>query len=252
MLSWTARAATNDTPHVYPSGFSIALKLGGTLFEALPPEWQQIVSPAPVVLDMSDTPMVAPVAQKDDDKTTRQVSASLGFIDLLNHVAHAKAIDRIEPGYFQKYVLNLSRTDTNGAVPEVPNISDNRYWTESVMNDQLSFFNQMFGLTIAINLSHHYLGVYDRYATQLSGAKPTPINKLLTPEEWKAAFRAGALNSLNCALGVDGVHALLDAFDKMPARPPWTTFIVPANASIRQLNADLTQYEADFFHGKFH
>ena len=46
---------------------------------------------------------------------------------------------------------------------------DGRYWTDNVINDQMSYFNQMVGFMMAINLSHHYLGHYAKYAPKMIG-----------------------------------------------------------------------------------
>lgn len=250
-LALPARADTNAAPHVYPSGFAIALKLGANLYDSLAPDQQKRLYAVPVTLDTGDTPMIEPVSTTEDGQIENQVAISVGFIDLLNHLAHAKAIDRIEPGYFQRYVLNLAGSDTNAAIPEVPHIDDDRYWTDDVLNEQLSDFNQMFGVIIAVNFAHHYLGQYTAHAAQLPAGKPIPINGVLTPKEWDGSVRAAALNALNAGLAFDGMHALLEAFAKMPRRPAWTAFIVPQSADLRKLNTQLSKYEDDFFHGRF-
>jgi len=169
---------------------------------------------------------------------------------LVNHIAHAKAIDRIQPGYFKLYILNLSRAADSEAAPEPPNMVDNRYWTDDVMNDQASFFNQIIGLTVALNLSHHYLGHYTKFSSQMLAGKLVPINDLLAPAEWEASVKAATLNALNCALGTDGPKALFEAIDQMPKRPAWTAFIVPPTTDLKKLNKQLKKYEDDYFHGQ--
>jgi hypothetical protein len=117
------------------------------------------------------------------------------------------------------------------------------------MNDQASYFNQMMGMTMAINLSRHYLGQFNKYAGQMQPGKLVPINNFLTSNEWETGVRAGAVNSLNCALGTEGAKALFDAMGKMHPRPAWTAYIVPQHIDIKRLNKKLAQYEVDFFHG---
>jgi hypothetical protein len=117
------------------------------------------------------------------------------------------------------------------------------------MNDQASYFNQMMGMTMAINLSHRYLGQFDKYARVMQSGKLVPINNLLTSGEWDRGVRAAAVNSLNCALGTEGAKALFDAIDKMPRRPAWTAYIVPPNIDIKRLNQQLGKYEVAFFRG---
>ena len=56
-----------------------------------------------------EAPIIVPSEGADENKSLREVKISVGFIELMNHIAHAKAIDRIQPGYFQTYILNLSK-----------------------------------------------------------------------------------------------------------------------------------------------
>lgn len=235
----------------YLSGFERALKLGGELSEALPSKFGNQLDQQPIVLQPQDTPVVTPIDTTDENRIARQVSLSAGLIDLVNHLCHAKAVDRIEPGFFDRYVKNLS--SLNAANPEAPNIVDARYWTDDVINDQLSYFNEMIGMIMAINLSHQYLGHYTKYSSKMvgQGDKITPINDFLTPAEWQVSVRAGAVNALNCALSTDGPRALFEAIDKMPQRPAWADYIVPPQTDLKKLNKQLVRWEADFFHGEF-
>lgn len=244
-----ALAAAGAPPHVYSSGFSQACKLGGDLYETLDAKYQKGISPEPIKVEQMEAPIIVPVEGADGNKPLRVVKISAGFIDLINHIAHAKAIDRIQPGYFKLYILNLSRAAENDAAPEPPNMVDNRYWSDDVMNDQASFFNQMIGMTLALNLSHHYLGHYTKFSSQMLAGKLVPINDLLAPAEWDASVKAAALNALNCALGTDGPKALFEAIDQMPKRPAWTAFIVPPATDLKKLNKQLKKYEDDYFHG---
>jgi len=238
-------------PRSYPSGFSVALDRGGDLSEALPAKFGDQLAPQPVALQPQDLPQITPIASRDESKVLRQVSVSAGFIDLVNHLSHAKAIDRIEPGFFDQYVQNLARTAGDDSSVQLPGMVDPRFWKDDVLNDQASYFNQMIGMMVAINLSHHYLGHFDKYAPKMAGPgnKTIPINDLLTPAEWEVSVKAGATDALNCALATEGVKALFEAIDKFPRRPDWTAAILPKDADIKKLNKQLTQYEKQFFHG---
>jgi hypothetical protein len=244
-----AFASTNSAPHVYGTSFKDALKIGNDLYETLNEKYQKNVNPQLIQIETSDAPVITPIEGGDDNKVLHEVSVSVGFLDLINHIAHAKAIDRIQPGFFQQYVLNLARQPAGDAPVEAPNMVNARYWQDDVMNDQISYFNQMVGMTVAISLSHHYLGHYSKYASQMLAGKLTPINNFIAPPEWEISVRLAALNSLDCALGTDGAKALFEAIDKMPSRPPWTAFIIPANTDIKKLNKQLAKYETDYFHG---
>lgn len=249
-LGIPALAAPNPPPHVYAeTGLKAVRKIGNDLFETLDDKFKKQVSPDFIRLEQLDTPVITPVPGNDENKSLNQVFISVGYIDLLNHIAHAKAIDRIQPGYFAQYMGNLTRATGTNALPDPPNMIDNRYWSDDVMNDQISYFNQMLGMTLALNISHNYLGHFSKYSSQMLAGKLLPINNFLAPAEWDSSVKAAALNSLNCALGTDGVKALFEGIDSMPQRPAWTAFIVPATVDLKKVNKQLAKYEADYFRG---
>jgi hypothetical protein len=247
-----AAAEVNPPPGTYPSGFSRAIKLGGELCEALPQKFADQLNPEVIALQPQDVPVVTPIAVTGDNKVTRQVILSAGFIDMVNHVCHAKAVDRIQPGFFDQYVKNFAQLSAANIAAPPPPIVEARFWTDDVMNDQLSYFNQMIGLVTAINLTHHYLGHFAKYSAKMSGAggKITPINEFLTPAEWEVSVKAGVLDALTCGFATEGPQALFDAINRMPVRPSWTEYIVPQQTDIKKLNKQLARYEDDFFHGK--
>ncbi len=237
----------------YPTGFSVALERGGDLYEALPAKFGNQLAAQPVALQAQDLPQIMPIASKDKNKVLRQVSVSAGFIDLVNHLSHAKAIDRIQPGFFDQYVQNLARAagDDSSSI-QLPMMVDPRFWKDDIINDQASYFNQMIGMMVAINLSHHYLGHFDKYAPKMAGPgnKTIPINDLLTPAEWEESVKTGAVDAMTCALRTDGVIVLFDAIDKMPRRPAWTEAIVPKGADFKELNKELARYQKEFDSGR--
>jgi hypothetical protein len=247
----SASGQADAPPRTYPSGFSVALDRGGDLYEALPAKFGNQLAPQPVALQPQDVPQITPIASTDENKVLRQVSVSAGFIDLVNHLSHAKAIDRVQPGFFDQYVQNLARAAGDGFSVQLPGMVDPRFWQDDVINDQASYFNQMIGLMVAINLSHHYLGHFDKYSAKMMGfgSKIVPINDLLSHAEWEVSVKAGATDALNCALSTEGAKALFEAIDKMPKRPAWTEAIVPKDADLKKLNRELTEYETEFYHG---
>ncbi len=251
VIAFSALGDGKPAARSYSSGFSIALKIGGSLYEALPPKFGEQISPRPLALQPQDFPVISPVLLTDENKSEKEVSVSAGFIDLMNHIAHAKAIDKIQPGYFDSYVKNLAHVTSDPFAS--PDMVDPRFWTDDVLDDQISYFNQMVSMLVAINLSHHYLGHYAKYAAQLVNPenKPVPINQLITPAEWEVSVKAGTHNSLDCALATEGVRDLFDAIAEMPERPAWTAYIVPQFADLKKLNKQLSRYENDFYHGKF-
>src|SRR5665213_3308152 len=90
-----ANTDTNVPKHSYPSGFRVALKIAGDLYEALPEKYRSNLNQEPVSLDSCVVPVITPIERTEANKIVRQVTVSVGFIDLLNHVSHAKAIDHI-------------------------------------------------------------------------------------------------------------------------------------------------------------
>lgn len=242
-------ALTNSSPHIYPGGIKVALQIKSDLYDSLDAKYRNKLQAPPADAAATDASAMALTEKNNENKTLCEVSISAGFVDLINHIAHAKAIDKIQPGYFDQYMSGLAHETADGDPPEAPNIAEDRYWTDSVMNDQASYFNQMMGMTMAINLSHHYLGQYNKYADRMQAGKLVSINNFLTLDEWETGVRAAAVNALNCALGTEGAKALYDAIDKMPRRPAWTACIVPQNTDIKKLNKQLSKYEVAFFRG---
>jgi hypothetical protein len=242
-------AQTQSTPHTYPSGVKAALQIESDLYNSLDDKYRNKVEAPPEITGSMAERELAKVQNSENAmaKALGQASISASFVDFINHVAHAKAVDKVQPGFFDQYMSGLARDTANGTPPVAPNIVDDRFWTDDVMNDQASYFNQMMGMTMALNLSHHYLGDFDKYAGQLRAGGA--INNFITPKEWEKAVRAAAVNTLNCAFGTDGAKALFGAIDKMPKRPTWTAAIVPQNTDLKQLNNQLAKYEVAFFHG---
>lgn len=236
----------------YKTGYSAMRNLGRDLYKTLKPKYRAFVHSEPISLETDVTPFVKLVEYPDETKPMRMVFVSAGFVDLVNNVAHAKAIDKISKGYFEKYILSLAQESGEKELHELPNLSDKRYWTEDMMNEQLSNFNQIVGTVVGIELSHHYLGHFKKYADKLTDAKgkPIPINTLLAPEEWEMSVRRGVRNALECGLASDGVKALYDAIDKMPKRPSWTIFFLPDNVKVPKLKKQMEKIDKDFFSGK--
>jgi hypothetical protein len=253
-LACSATAIGSDAARVYKSGVSAAMKLGGELHDALPDKFFNQLDAQSVAVQPQDLPLIDPVSVRADNREQRQVELSAGFIDLINHLCHAKAIDKVQPGYFDQYVGILARVCAADPAAPIPPIVEPRFWTEEVLNDQLGYFNQLLGMIMAINMSHHYLGHYTKYANQLTGAggKLAPINNFLTPAEWNVSVKAGALDALNCALGTEGLRMMFEALDKMPNRPAWAAYIAPQNQNIdfKKLSKELARFEDDFFHGR--
>ena len=252
-LGWLALvtltcAATNNAAHIYPSGAPIVIAIGNDLYSTLDPRFQKGLNPKTIAIKKLTAPVIA-LSQENHGGVLCQVTISQGFIDLLNHIAHAKAIDEIQPGYFTQYVSTLAQESANQNPPAPANLDDPRFWTDAVMSEQASLFNQMVSMTLAMNLSHYYLAHYAKYAAQIPDGRRQPINNFIAADEWEASVRCATLNSLDCALATQGAKALFDFIDQMPRRPAWASYIVPPNVNIKKLNHELFRYEHDYFHG---
>jgi len=242
-----AGAQTNAGARVYPSGAKVALSIAGDLYATLEPRFQRTLNPQTIEMAQTGTPMIG--STQSQGCFRRQVFVTQGFIDLLNHIAHAKAIDEVEPGYFREYVSELALSGDESAPPAPRRLDDPKYWTDSIMNKQASLFNQMVSMTVAVNLSHHYLDHYAKYASQMPGGKIEPINNFIDAKEWEASVRCATENSLDCALATEGAKTLFDCIDQMSRRPAWAAYIVPPSVNIKKLDHELWRYEHDFFHG---
>jgi hypothetical protein len=172
---------------------------------------------------------------------------SSGFVELMNRLAHAKAIEKVSKGYFEKYVLSLG-----DAPQELPGGSDSRYWDTKLLDEQASSFSQMVGMMVAIEYSHHYLGHYSKYGDKVGAdsAHPAPISQFLTADEWAASLRAGVRNCLAAGLGIEGVKALVDAIDKVVKRPGWAGFCIPDSTKAKALKKEMEKLERKFFGGE--
>lgn len=247
-------AAQDDDGMKYKTGWASMIKLGIELHKALDPKFQPMVHVKPINIETDPSPFVRLEEMQSPDFPTPMacVVISAGFIDLVNNVAHAKAIDKIEKKYFEKYVLSLAQESGDKELKELPNLSDKRYWSFDMLNEQLSNFNQIVGEVVGIKLAHYYLGHYKKYADKLTDAqgKVVPINTLLTTEEWDQALKYGVRNALLSGCTTEGLKALYDCIDKMPKRPAWTLFFLPEKIKVSKIKRDLTRYEDDFFANK--
>ncbi len=247
-----AQAPTTLAASKYQSNYSTIKQLGDDLYQALKPSYQAQVSPHPLWYNDDLRPYIRPFEFENDKNTLRIVYVSEGFIRLVNGIAHAKAIDKIEPGFFSKYIRLLSEQTGGQVVPELPDLSNPRYWTDDVINEQLSYFNQIVGVLAAIELAHHYLGHEEKYADLLhdSASNPVTMATCCTPAEWDQALKIGAANALDCGYAFEGVKAFYDCIMAMERRPGWTFYFLPLKVRVDNLaktKKTLDDMEKTFF-----
>jgi len=233
----------------YKSGYSSMMKLGHDIYNALKPQQRETVSAQPISIETDVTPFVRLLYYPDEPKPVRGVWISAGFIDLVNNVAHAKAIDQKQKGYFAKYIEILSQETGEKSLKPLPNDSNPAFWTEDMLNEQLSNFNSIVGIVVGIKLAHHYLGHYAKYKDKLADNTdhPVPINDLITDKEWEDAFRAGVRNALDAGCAIEGAMPFFEAFDRMKTRPPWAIHFLPERVKFAKMKKEMEKIQKQFF-----
>ena len=231
----------------YESGFDTLARIAEDLYRALPKEKRAIMLPRPVMLDKIKTPYLQPGAQTKDQTNWQAIYVSPPLIDVLNYVSHAKAVDNVDSGFFAKAINSLA-SENGTRLAGLYQPTHKKSWDFNTMNWQLSHFNQMAAGLIAIDMAHHYLGHYSKYAAQLGDAKnPVPFYSVLTQKEWREAVLAGSRHALDCGLAPEGLVVLYDAITRMPRRPSWAIHVMPPSAEVSILRLELNRVEATFF-----
>jgi len=240
----------------YKTGYSAMMKLGRALYDQLGDKEKQLISPQPISLDVDSVPFARLLyfpAEEPGGKPLRGVWISAGFIDLVNHVAHAKAIDKIQKGYFHKYISQLMTETGEKELLPLPEDGNPKFWTDDMLNEQQSNFNSIVGIVVGIKVAHHTLGHFDKYKDKLiekDGVKPVPIEELITEKEWEDAYKEGLFISLNAGCFTEGVIPFYEAFDKMPVRPPWSVYFLPPKAKFAKMKKDFIKFQEDFLAGR--
>jgi hypothetical protein len=238
--------AQNYDPFSYRSGFSTIQALGRDIYNSLEPAERAMISAQPISLDTSRKPYIALLHFKDGSEAIRGVWISQGFIDLVNQLAHAKAIDRKRKGYFATYLQTLSRSEES--VPSLPEIGNSAYWTDAVLNDQLSNFNSIIGIVVGIHLAQHYLGLYEKYEHRLkaSEGEGASLNNLLTPEEWEQSYRRGLSNAMLASCMTEGFLPLCEGLSLMKQRPTWVAYFLPEGTQFKAMRTDMVKLQHKF------
>jgi hypothetical protein len=251
-LGMVARAADEAPKHVYPSGWNSVSKIAFDIHGALKSPYKEAIHNQPVSLETDVKPFVKLEEYPDEKKPLPMIFISVGFVDLLNNISHAKAISLKDKKYFQKYIESLSQETGDAELKALPDIDKDAYWTDDVMNEQLSNFNSIAGMLVSINFAHHYLGQYKKHEKEIMDDKgnSTPINKVLTPEEYEAAFAAGVRGAMDAGILTEGMVSFFEGLDKMKTRPAWAVYFMPEQVKFAKLKKTMVKIQADFFAGK--
>lgn len=238
------RAETPSLP-----AFEDVVKIAGDLVENLPRTAQRGLANPAVLLVEENRPVIG---AQVDSAGNRVVVVSPSMIHLVNQIAHARAIDRSMPGFSQRYAQILAQQGASGTVPAAADVSRAACWTDDVLNEQRSNFNQIFGVLIGIQLSHHATGVCDRHAPELLSLPESlrSLNAVIKPPEWQKAVSIGVQSALASGYGVDGFLGLCDFVDRMPVKPDWAVQAYPPFAKSKEIRKELDAMERKFFSGK--
>ncbi len=238
--------ADNYEPFDYKSGFTTIQTLGSDIYSSLTPAEKSVLSPQPISLDTSRKPFVRLLHYCDGAETIRGVWVSQGFIDLVNQLAHARAIDKKQKGYFASYLKLLE--NAGGTVPPLPNRNNPVFWTDALLNEQFSNFNSIMGIVVAINLAEHYLGLYEKYQKHISSDddEPTPLHRLLTPDEWTRSYRHGLNNAMLASCMTEGFLPICDGLSNMKQRPAWAVYFYPDTIKFDAMRKDIVKLQRRF------
>ena len=232
----------------YKTGYSSIMKLGRDVHSALPPKYREIISQQPISIETDPSPYIRLLYLPEGPSASRGVWISAGFIDLVNRVAHATAIGVKDKNYLKRYIEILARESGTEDLRPLPDDDNPRYWTDEMLNEQQSNFNSIVGIIVAIELSHHYLGHYEKYKNKLTRAdgKHVPISSLLTEDEWEESFRAGVRNALGAGCMIERVIPFFVAFEKMKTRPPWAAFFLPEKFKFSKMRREMEKIQKKF------
>src|SRR5688500_16862626 len=84
----------------YKSGYSNIMKLGKDIHNNLKPAHREQITAQTISIETDPRQFVRLLYYNEEPRPIRGVWISAGFIDLVNNVAHAEAIDQKEKGYF--------------------------------------------------------------------------------------------------------------------------------------------------------
>jgi len=245
-----ASSSHAQQPPGYETGFETISRITGDLHQALDRSQRPALYPAAFLLTNLPTPWLQAYPVKGATNATRAVCLSRGYVDLLNFISHAKAIDGVSHGFFIKAMARLA-LEGGEQLPDLQADSIHNSWSFETMNRQASSFNQMAGALVAIEMAHAYLGHYQKYGSQTdSRGHSVPINRVINQAEWREAVMLGARHALDCGMAVDGIKMAFESVDKMPARPAWRIYFLPdaiEGKEVNRINRELDRMQKNAF-----
>ena len=136
------------------------------------------------------------------------------------------------------------------SIPPLPDRETAEFWTDGVLNEQLSNFNSIVGIVVGINLAQHYLGLYEKYQEKLSASGGTPdavaLNNLLTASEWEESYRRGLNNAMNASCMTEGYLPFCEGLSRLKHRPSWVSHFLPKQARFESMRRDMVKLQRKF------
>jgi hypothetical protein len=230
----------------YKSGFNTIQTLGHDIYTSLEPAERAIISSQPISLDTSRKPFIRLLYYRDESETIRGVWVSQGMIDLVNQLAHAKAIDKQRRGYFSSYLKLLEGSENS--IPPLPDRENPAYWTDTLLNEQLSNFNSIIGILVGVNLAQHYLGLPQKYEKELRVEEldGIPLNKRITADEWEQSYRRGLNNAMLASCMTEGYLPICEGLSDMKHRPAWANYFYPDTIRFESMRKDMVKLQRKF------
>lgn len=238
----------------YTTDAASVVKMGEELVHALKAPVRAQLGAVRVEVVAGAKPDIHFEAASSGDTKSGTVVVTSGFVDLINYLSHARAMEKTAKGSFQKYLQALAQAGADSVPVPPPGLSNPANWNDNVLNEQMSNFNQIFGVVLGTQLAHQYLGNSQKYSGQASqaGNSTTPaFNQIVSPEEFDAAIKAGAHNALDCGFGIAGIKYIVEGFDKVQQRPAWAVYFLSDKSKLPKLRKDLEKLERMYFAGDF-
>ena len=232
----TPRDRSSSPPVEYQMGvtnlFKIAEDLGAT-------------SQSLLYLENEESPVLTVVEGKTGLAGASLICFSKGFVDLVNHLAHAKAVDQQKKGVLRRYAEHLSSRASEPVLVPPAFPDPEKAWTVDTINSQVGFFNQIGAGLIATEMACVSLGYVRNFADQSArtGGPPPPLNQLLDLADWRRTVLAGATNAVLKGYYTPGLAAFYEVLDEMKTKPAWVRYFVPPRVTRSNLAKDLRWLE---------
>ncbi len=237
--------ASGEPQQQYTTDWGTISGLAADIQDALKPGVKEKVAAAPLQLEKSPTPAVKLAGAGREPRT---IALTTGMVEALVAVSHAEAIGAREKNYLKQYVESMA-ANGEGAAGPLPNVEKSQYWTDDVMNEQVTKFNSLAGILVSITMAQQYLGLHEKFAKEAAAANGM-LNKALPAADFERSFSQGIRNALEVGIATDGLMSLLEAVEKMKVRPAWVAYFVPDSVDLAKLRRAMKKAEADFFAGK--